>query len=58
MDITYHIASEHERSQTRLGLWFLMDVSATVASNQTREAYGSTERSIVLTIPKKDHSKG
>jgi acyl-CoA synthetase (AMP-forming)/AMP-acid ligase II len=51
--ITYHIPTEFERFQARIGRLSLQDVADLLASNQTREAYGSTEGSIVLTIPKK-----
>jgi hypothetical protein len=51
--ITYHIPTEFERFQARIGRLSIQDVADLLASNQTREAYGSTEGSIVLTIPKK-----
>lgn len=53
MIITYHIPTEFERFQARIGRLSIQDVADLLASNQTREAYGSTEGSIVLTIPKK-----
>ncbi len=53
MDITFHIPSEHERFQTRIGRWSIQAVGYVIERNKLREAYGSTEGSIVLTIPKK-----
>jgi len=55
MDITFHIPSEHERFQTRIGRWSLQAVGYVIERNKLREAYGSTEGSIVLTVPNKDH---
>jgi len=49
--IVFHKASEFERCQTRLRLWFIEDVAATIATNKTREAYGSRENTITLTLP-------
>jgi len=49
--IVFHKASEFERFQTRLGLWSIEDVAATIASNKTREAYGSREDTITLILP-------
>ncbi len=49
--IVFHKPSEWERFQTRIGRWSIEDVSATIASNKTREAYGSREDTITLTLP-------
>ena len=49
--IIFHKPSEWERFQTRIGRWSIEDVSATIASNKTREAYGSREDTITLTLP-------
>ena len=49
--IVFHKASEFERFQTRLGLWFIEDVAATIENNKTREAYGSREDTITLILP-------
>jgi hypothetical protein len=51
--ITYHIPTEFERFQARIGRLSIQDVGYVIERNKTREAYGSTEGSIVLTIPKK-----
>ena len=49
--IVFHKPSEFERFQTRLGLWSIEDVAATTDKNKTREAYGSREDTITLTLP-------
>lgn len=54
--IIFHKASEWERFQTRIGRWSIEDVSATIASNKTREAYGSREDTITLTLPGERHA--
>jgi hypothetical protein len=50
MKIVYHIPSEWERFQTRIGRLSIDDVSNIVASNRTRELYGQTENTIVFTV--------
>ena len=50
MKIVYHIPSEWERFQARIGRLSLDDVSNIVASNKTRELYGQTENTIVFTV--------
>ena len=52
MEIIFHKPSEWERFQSRIGCWSIEDVSATIESNKTREAYGSREGTITLIIPK------
>ena len=54
--VVFHKASEFERCQTRLRLWFIEDVAATIAANKTREAYGSRENTITLTLPGARHA--
>jgi len=49
--VIFHVPSEWERFQTRIGRLTLSDVSDIIASNQTREAYGSREDTIILTLP-------
>lgn len=49
--IIFHKASEWERFQTRIGRWSIEDVAATIEKNKTREAYGSREDTITLTLP-------
>ena len=53
--ITYHIPTEFERFQARIGRLSLDDVSGIVSGNRTRELYGQTEGTIALFFPKKDH---
>jgi len=57
MDLIFHIPSEYERFQARFGRCSIQDVAAIIARNKTREAYGSTEGSIILVIPEKDHPR-
>jgi hypothetical protein len=54
--ITYHIPTEFERFQARIGRLSLDDVSGIVSGNRTRELYSQTEGTIALFFPKKDHS--
>ncbi len=49
--IIFHIPSEFERFQTRIGRWSIEDVAATIEKNKTREAYGSREDTITLVFP-------
>ena len=49
--IVFHKPSEWERFQTRIGRWSIVDVAATIEKNKTREAYGSREDTITLTLP-------
>ena len=49
--IIFHKPSEWERFQTRIGRWSIEDVAATIEKNKTREAYGSREDTITLTLP-------
>ena len=49
--IVFHKPSEWERFQTRIGRWSIEDVAATIEKNKTREAYGSREDTITLTLP-------
>ena len=51
MEIIFHKPSEWERFQTRIGRWSIEDVAATIEKNKTREAYGSREDTITLTLP-------
>jgi hypothetical protein len=53
MDIIFHLSTEWERFQTRIGRLSLEDISDIYASNRTREAYGSREGTITLVIPNK-----
>ena len=49
--VIFHKPSEYERFQTRIGCWSIEDVAATIEANKTREAYGSREDTITLTLP-------
>ena len=49
--VIFHKPSEFERFQTRIGCWSIEDVAATIEANKTREAYGSREDTITLTLP-------
>ena len=51
VEIIFHKPSEWERFQTRIGRWSIEDVAATIEKNKTREAYGSREDTITLTLP-------
>jgi Rieske Fe-S protein len=53
MDIIFHLSTEWERFQNRIGRLSLEDISDIYASNRTREAYGSREGTITLVIPNK-----
>jgi hypothetical protein len=53
MNIIFHLATEWERFQSRIGRLSLEDISDIYASNRTREAYGSREGTITLVIPNK-----
>ena len=51
MIIVFHLPTEWEKFQTRIGRLTIEDVAAVIEKNRLLEMFGETDRAITLEVP-------